>query len=91
MLRYSVQLRYLHNAMDICLLLEMWEKSKNDNNKNNNISENVSSKYSQKLLDHDKQSAADALKTASIRATQKTLEVTGDLIGNRIADKIKSA
>ena len=83
MQRYSVQLRYLHNAMDICLLLEMWGKSKNDNNKNNNISENVSSKYSQKLLDHDK--------TASIRATQKTLEVTGDLIGNRIADKIKSA
>ena len=28
------------------------------------------------------------LKTNSIRATQKTAEVTGDLIGNKIADKI---
>ena len=30
-----------------------------------NISKNLSSKYSQKLLDHAKQSATDALKTAS--------------------------
>ena len=30
-----------------------------------NISKNLSSKYSHKLLDHDKQSAADAFKIAS--------------------------
>ena len=30
-----------------------------------NISQNVSSKYSHKLLDHAKQSATDPLKTAS--------------------------
>ena len=35
------------------------------NNMGRNISKNVSSKYSQKLLDHAKQSATDALKTAS--------------------------
>ena len=34
------------------------------------MSENLSSKYSQKLLDHAKQSATDALKTASKRAIQ---------------------
>ena len=32
-----------------------------------NISKNLSSKYSQKFLAHAKQSAADALKTASKR------------------------
>ena len=44
--------------------------------------------YSQKLLDHAKQSARDALNTASERAIQKTAEATGDLIGNKISNKI---
>ena len=50
-----------------------------------NISKNVSSKYSQKLLCHAKQSATDALETASKRAIQKAAEATGDLIANKIA------
>ena len=37
-----------------------------------------------------KKSTADAIKTASKRAIQKTAEATGDLIGNNIADKITS-
>ena len=49
---------------------------------------NMSNKYSQKLVDSDKKSATDAIKTASKRAIQKTAEVTGDLIRNKIADKI---
>ena len=40
------------------------------------------------LLDHAKQSATDALKTASNRAIQKTAETTGALIGNKISEKI---
>ena len=40
------------------------------------------------LLDHAKQSATDALKTALNREIQKTAETTGDLIGNKIAEKI---
>ena len=32
----------------------------------------------------------DAAKTASERVVQKTAEATGDLIGNKIADKITS-
>ena len=32
----------------------------------------------------------DAIKTASKRAIQKTAEATGDLIGNKIADKMTS-
>ena len=35
------------------------------------ISKNLSSKHSQKLLDYAKQSATDALKTASKRAIQR--------------------
>ena len=42
------------------------------------VSKNLSSKYSQKLFDHAKQTATDALKTASKWAIQKTAEVTGD-------------
>ena len=38
------------------------------------IIKNLSVKYSQKLLDHAKQSDTDASKTASKRATQKTAE-----------------
>ena len=48
----------------------------------------MSNKYSQKLVDTDKISATDAIKTPSKRAIQKTAEATGDLIGNKIADKI---
>ena len=45
-------------------------------------------KYSQKLLDHAKQSTADALKTTSKRVIQKTAEAASDLIGNKIANRI---
>ena len=37
-----------------------------------NISKKLSSKYSKKLLDHSKQSAADVPKTSSKRVIQKT-------------------
>ena len=53
-----------------------------------NISKNLSSKYGHKILDHAKQSATDALKTASKRAIQKTTEATDDLIENNITDRI---
>ena len=53
-----------------------------------NISKNLSGKYSQKLLDHVKQSATDALKTSSKRVIQKAAEANGDLIGNKIGNKI---
>ena len=55
-----------------------------------NIGKNISSKYCQKPVDSAKKSAADTIKTASKRAIQKTPEATGDLIGNKTADKITS-
>ena len=53
-----------------------------------NISKNLSSKYSQKLLNHAQQSEVDAIKPSSKRVIQKTAKATGDLIGNKIANKI---
>ena len=55
-----------------------------------NMGTHLSNEYGQKLLDGAKKSTADAINTASKRAIQKKLKVTGDLIGNKIADKIRS-
>ena len=50
----------------------------------------MSNKYGKKLVDTAKTSATDAIKTASKRAIQKTAKATGDLVCNKIADKITS-
>ena len=55
-----------------------------------NMGKRLSNKYGQKILDSAKKSRTDAIKTASKRPIQKTAETTGDLIGNKIADKITS-
>ena len=55
-----------------------------------NRGKNLSNKYSQKIIDTAKKSETDAIKTVSQRAIQKTAEATGDLVGNKIADKITS-
>ena len=54
------------------------------------LARSMSDKYGKKLFDTSKKSATDAVKTASKRAIQKTAEATGDLIVNKIADKITS-
>ena len=43
-----------------------------------------------KILIALEKATMDAIKTASKRAIPKTAEATGDLIGNKIADKITS-
>ena len=55
-----------------------------------NMGKCLSNKYGQKLLDRAKKSITDAIKTASKREIKKKAEATGDLIGNKIADKITS-
>ena len=55
-----------------------------------NMGKSLSNKYFQKLLNSAKKSTTDAIKTDSKRAIQKTAEATGDLICNKIADKITS-
>ena len=53
-----------------------------------NVSKYLGGKFSQKVLNHSKQSATDTLKTTSKRVIQKTADATGDLTGNKIAYKI---
>ena len=60
-------------------------------NMDKNFGKNVSSKYSQKILAHAKQSATDALKAASEREIQKAAEATGDLNENKIAYRSSKA
>ena len=55
-----------------------------------NMGKNLSNKFGQKLIDNAKKPTTDTMKTASKREIQKTAETTGDLIGNKIADKITS-
>ena len=56
----------------------------------NNMGKYLSNKYGQKLLDSAKKYMTDSIKTTSKRAIQKKEEATGDLIGNKVADKITS-
>ena len=86
MMRYPVQPRYRIFAKGYGFLSFAKNMGKNIGK---NISKNLSSKYSPGMLaarknrlDHAKQSATDAFKI------QKTAEPTGDLIGNKIANKI---
>ena len=53
-----------------------------------NIGKSLSNKYGQNLLDSTIKSTTDAINTDSKRVTQKTAESTGDLNGNKIADRI---
>ena len=47
-------------------------------------------KYGKKLVDTTRKTEIEAAKTASENVVQKTAEATGDLIENKIADKITS-
>ena len=51
---------------------------------------NLTNKYGEKILNSAKKSTTDAIKIASNRTIQNTAEKTGDLIGNKIQDKIIS-
>ena len=52
-----------------------------------NMGKSLSNKYGQKRLDSAKKST-DAIEAASKRAIQKTAKATGDLIDNKISDKM---
>ena len=54
------------------------------------FSKKFCNKYGKKLMDTATKTGINAAKTASKRVFQKTSEATGDLIWNKIADKITS-
>ena len=76
-------IRCLVKSMDFCFFPKNIGK-----NIGKNISKNLNGKYSQKRLDHAKQTATDAIKTASKRVIEKRAEATVDLIGSNIANRI---
>ena len=78
-MRYSIERR--DKIYIICFGFLSFAKS---------MGKSLSNRYGQKLLFSAKKSTTDAIETASKRAIQKTAEATGDLIGNKIADKITS-
>ena len=86
MVRYSVQPRnriFVKGYGFLSFAKNMGE------NIGKNIRKNLSDKYTQKILDHIKRSATDALKTTSKRVIQKTAEATGDLICNKMLIKLR--
>ena len=85
MTRYSVQPRDWTFVTFVRFLLFARNMGENDGK---SITKTLSSKYSQKRLDHAKKPATDAFKTASKWAIRKTAAETGDLIGNKIPDKV---
>ena len=50
----------------------------------------VGDEYGKTLMDTATRTGIDAAKAASKRVVQKTTKATGDLIGNKIAEKITS-
>ena len=54
------------------------------------FSRKFNNKYGKKLMDNATKTGIDDANTASERVVQKTAEATGDLIENKIADKIIS-
>ena len=64
--------------------------ARNQGTHSTKVAKNLSNKYGQKLADSAKEPATDALQIAGKRAIQKTAEVSADLVGNFIADKITS-
>ena len=55
-----------------------------------NTAINTKSKYDKQIMDTTKKQGINFAKTAGKRIVQKSAEATGDLIGNKIADKITS-
>ena len=86
MMRYSIQLRDRIFVKGYGFLPLAKNMNKNIGKYKSKI---LCGKYSQKLPEHAKQSPTDAFKTASNRALQKNTEATGDLIGNKIANRIR--
>ena len=54
------------------------------------IARKFGDKYHKELMDNATKIGIDTAKTASKRVIQKTADATGNLIGNKIADKITS-
>ena len=57
-------------------------------NKSIDVSKSMKKKYGKKILDNSMSAGKDFAKIASKKVLTKSAEATGDLIGNKIADRI---
>ena len=57
-------------------------------NKSIDVGKNMSNKYGRKILDKSMDAGKDFAKIAGKKVLTKSAEVTGDMIGNIIADRI---
>ena len=80
----------IEEKINLTLIIKQRSFAKNISTHATKVAKNMSNKHSQKLLGSTKKSTTDAIKTASKRAIQNTAEATGDIIGNKIADRITS-
>ena len=82
------KMKTLFNWTWISIFVKGYEILSFDKNIGKNVSKNLSGKHSQKLFKHAQHSVTDALKTTLKRVIQNTVEATGDLIDNKVANKI---
>ena len=75
-MRYSTESKYRKYVKGYCFL---------------SFARTFSDRYGTILMDTATKTEIDVVKSAWKRVVQKTAEATGDLIGNKIADKITSA
>ena len=75
MMRYSIEPRFRNYVKGYGFL---------------SFAKNFGDKYDQKLMDTAAKTGIDVAKIASKRVVEKAVEATGDLIENKIADKITS-
>ena len=57
-------------------------------NKSIDVGKNMSNKYGRKILDKSVDAGKDFTKIAGKKVLHKSAEATGDMIGNKIADRI---
>ena len=74
-MRYSTELKYKNYVKGYGFL---------------SFAKKLGNKYGKKLMDTTTKTRIDAAKTTSKSIVQKTAEAIGDLVGNKIADKITS-
>ena len=76
---------------DLCLFMSKYGKSI-INSKNAkkifDVSKSMKNKYGEKILDNSLSAGKDFAKIASKKVLTKSAEAIGDLIGNKIADRI---
>ena len=89
-MRYSVELNYRRYVKGYGFL-SFARKFKNKCGKKlmNAVTKVGTSKYGKKIMDITKKQGSEFAKIARKSIVQRSAEATGDLIGNKIADKIR--